>query len=301
MGMAKEEQDRKKVNQLPELKDELLLLAEQHGNIFVYDIPLSTMVEDHYGHLDSRFSVTDQGNRGGSKNTVGGNKTLGTTRSGRSFVSVAPKNKTASPRSFRVKGRLVTSPGTTMMRKGASSRSRMVRSNSTLASPGVAGRKQAARREVVPRVQVGDSINDDTIDQTAFSENVRYNSTVLAGGQSSSLYQMDGAQDNTMVLGGYMERLLQARNTASIGRKGGNASAGDESIKDRRKMRRSNSCSDIQLSTFRQRLGSSSRKVLGPIKEVVSNLPVPAIGQGARGKNRVGMERTLSSVSLVLR
>jgi len=105
-----------------------------------------------------------------------------------------------------------------------------------------------------------------------------------------------------MVVGGHMERLLQARNTGSIGRKGGNATGGDESIKDGRKMRRSNSCSDIQLSTFRQRLGSSSRKVLGPLKEVVSKLPVPASGQGARGKeNRVGMKRTLSSASLVLR
>merc|ERR1712059_166838 len=112
----------------------------------------------------------------------------------------------------------------------------------------------------------------------------------------------DGGQDNTMVLSGHMERLLQTRNTASIERKGGKATGGDGSNKDRRKLRRSNSCSDIQLSTFRQRLGSSSRKGLGPIKEVVSKLPVPASGQGARGKeNRVGLKRTKSSASLVLR
>merc|ERR1712059_136290 len=215
----------------------------------------------------------------------------------------APKNKTASPRSFRLMGRLVTSPGNTMMRKGASSRSKMVRGNTTLASPGAAGRKQAARRLIVPQVQVVDSaFINNSINQTAFAENVPYNSTMLAGGQSSSMSQMDGGQDNTMVLGGHMERLLQTRNTASIERKGGNATGGDGSIKDRRKMRRSNSCSDIQLSTFRQRLGSSSRKGLGPIKEVVSELPVPASGQGARGKeNRVGLKRTKSSASLVLR
>merc|ERR1712096_75982 len=124
--------------------------------------------------------------------------------------------------------------------------------------------------DMVPSVH----LNDGTINESAFSDNVPYNSTVLYNDTSSfpsSCMVPDVSTDmeNTMVLSGLIDKLVAARDAAALhdrskaqnigqsaagrsstrvpagSKKPRQATASQPSSKMTRKMRRSNSCSEI--------------------------------------------------------
>merc|ERR1719318_549396 len=138
----------------------------------VYDEPLSTMVEDYAQLYEELFPPPPTRSKTQQSNS------LSSTRSGKSFTSANSlrNNKTASPRSTKKLGRYHTSP--------AASRSTT----------------NVSRRVQMPAIHV----NDGTINESVFSNNVPYNSTVCNETSVSSMVPdltMDD-MENTVVLSG---------------------------------------------------------------------------------------------------
>merc|ERR1719508_475756 len=240
--LVQEEQDRKKVNMIPRRKDELLALAQHRGNLMVFDEPLATLVEDHAFLFAELFPLpTTRASK---------NQTLSTTRSGKSFATtgILRSNKTASPRSTKRLGKYHTSPAgrsaTRNIRTPLSAQpasparrqgrlvgvsplarpgKRMVRANTTLST----GRFNTTASKSMQNLQMPDSVpsihlNDGTVNESAFSDNVPYNSTVLYDDEtttfSGSCMVPDVSTDmeNTVVLSGLIDKLVAARDAAVL-------------------------------------------------------------------------------------
>merc|ERR1719233_1665868 len=147
----------------------------------------------------------------------------------------------------------------------ARSSSRMTRSNTTLGMP---------KNNIDRKMKNLDLIHDGTINESAFSENVPYNSTVCMNSTTTSrtmlpVTNMDTENDNTVVLSGLIDKLVAARDAAVLqdrtlrqqntshgkNRQGQPAQISKQdqsSNKSARKLRRSNSCSDLSLSNWKQ-------------------------------------------------
>merc|ERR1719318_1300222 len=312
-AMVQEEQDRKKVNTIPRKKEELLALAEHKGNLMVYDEPLSTMVEDYAQLYEELFPPPPTRSKTQQSNS------LSSTRSGKSFTSTNSlrSNKTASPRSTKKLGRYHTSPAarrntsrvlrtTPLSAQQSTGRPdrvagttsplarpnrRMTRANTTLGTSRTI--TNVSRRVQIPPVI---HVNDGSINESVFSNNVPYNSTVCNETSVSSMVPdmtMDD-MENTVVLSGLINRLVAARDTAvmqdkrlaqntevfsnerqmlpriqPVVSKIPRQVAGVQlPTKNTRKMRRSNSCSEIVMMNKRQgeqrrRLGSREEEKVG--------------------------------------
>eukprot|EP00092_Neocalanus_flemingeri_P016893 GFUD01018271.1.p1 GENE.GFUD01018271.1~~GFUD01018271.1.p1 ORF type:complete len:528 (-),score=130.40 GFUD01018271.1:97-1641(-) len=314
-AMVKEEQDRKRVNTIPRRKEELLSLAEHKGDIVVYGQSLSTLVEDYAEELKELFAPpTAKVTKTHQSNS------LSSTRSGKSFnmTSSLRSNKTASPRSTKKLGRYHTSPAarkasrtlrhtphsaqppSPARRHGkmvgvsplARPNKRMIRSNTTLGTDRV-------NAIVSSRMQMPDLVG--TINQSVFSDNVPYNSTVC---NETSVFgnvdvpDMSVDMENTVVLSGLINKMVATRdapvmqdslriqNKKTFATTDGNntrallvavgskiprqPAASHMAIKATRKLRRSNSCSEIVLES-RKRGVQRPRLASGPDGQ--ENLP----------------------------
>eukprot|EP00092_Neocalanus_flemingeri_P014462 GFUD01015606.1.p1 GENE.GFUD01015606.1~~GFUD01015606.1.p1 ORF type:complete len:767 (+),score=188.47 GFUD01015606.1:174-2303(+) len=343
--MVKEEQDRKRVNTIPRRKEELLALAEHKGDIVVYGQSLSTLVEDYAEELKELFPPpTAKVTKNHQSNS------LSSTRSGKSFnvTSSLRSNKTASPRSTKKLGRYHTSPAgrkasrtlrTTPLSAKLASPARkrgrmigvsplarpnrkMIRSNTTLdtgrANTNVSRRMQMP--DLVPSIHV----NDGTINESVFSDNVPYNSTVC---HETSVFGNSAVPDiavdmeNTVVLSGLIDKMVAARdaavlqenlriqNTKTSATTDGNntralpvavgskiprqPTASHMTIKATRKLRRSNSCSEIVLQS-RKRGVQRPRLASGPDGQ--ENLPFIRESEPVGGK-RPAMARSNSCLT----
>ena len=198
-AMAKEEADRKLVNTLPALKEELLELARTREDLIVNDVTMSQLIEDNCRLLEQIYESSL------SRTTVSHNKTK--TNSVKSNSSLRSLN---SPRSTKRVGRLLTSPGL---------RRPLTRANSTLMS--VSGRMTGSTKTLGtrtkrqnesplsrpgktlvqsstmprlhgrnPKILVSDAScnmqDASTIDESAFKENVPSNSTLISSSHLSS-------------------------------------------------------------------------------------------------------------------
>merc|ERR1719318_2097890 len=334
-AMVQEEQDRKKVNTIPRKKEELLALAEHKGNLMVYDEPLSTMVEDYAQLYEELFPPPPTRSKTQQSNS------LSSTRSGKSFSNTNSLrgNKTASPRSTKKLGRYHTSPAarrntsrvmrtTPLSAQQSSGRPdrvtaatsplvrpnrRMTRANTTL---GTRSNTNVSRRvQMPPAIHV----NDGTINESVFSNNVPYNSTVCNEASVSSSMVPDMTMDdmeNTVVLSGLINRLVAARDAAVMQDKTLSQNTEVVSserqvtrippvvskiprqtpgvqvpVKNTRKLRRSNSCSEIVMMNRKQ---GEQRRRLGSRAEDQENLP--AIRESAV-VNRPSMVRSNSCLS----
>eukprot|EP00092_Neocalanus_flemingeri_P060816 GFUD01073009.1.p1 GENE.GFUD01073009.1~~GFUD01073009.1.p1 ORF type:complete len:323 (+),score=75.89 GFUD01073009.1:2-970(+) len=258
---------------------------------------------------------------------------ISSTRSGKSFSATSDlrSNKTASPRSTKKLGRFHTSPagrigsrtlrttplsaqpGSPARRKGrkvgvsplARPNQRMIRSNTTLGT--CRSNANVSRRMQMPDLVPSIHVDEVTINESAFSDNVPYNSTVCIEASVSSVVPDIGMDmDNTVILGGFINRMVAARDAAVLQEKTRiqedtvtsattdsyntrappaaskiprlpNASR--MSTKATRKLRRSNSCSEIILASRKQvqrpRLTSipDGQEDLPSIRESVGNRP----------------------------
>merc|ERR1719154_634090 len=301
-ALVQEEQDRKKVNMIPRKKEELLNLAEHKGNIMVFDEALSTLVEDHAQIYEDLFPPPTTRS---SKNKSQSNS-LSSTRSGKSFSTTMSLrgNKTASPRSTKKLGKYHTSPAARKVRTaratpvsanaapsptrrrvraglaggGVSPLARptkMLRSNTTLGT-GRATNSVVSRRVQMPDIVPDIRVHDGTVNESVFSDNVPYNSTVCnefsISNVSSMVPDVTLDMENTVVLSGLIDKMVAARDLAvardktrveqaertlrsgsgavssRIPKQSQVATATKMSAKDARKMRRSNSCSEIDLA-----------------------------------------------------
>jgi len=314
-AMVQEEQDRKKVNSIPRKKQELLALAEHKGNLIVFDESLSTMVEDYAQLYEELFPPPPTR----SKTQQSNSNSLSSTRSGKSFSTTNSlrSNKTASPRSTKKLGRYHTSPAarrnisrvTPLSAQQSSSgrpnrmtgtsplakpNRRMTRANTTLGTS--RSNTNVSRRVQMPAPSI--HVNDGTINESVFSNNVPYNSTVCNDTSISSSMVPDITMDdmeNTVVLSGLINRLVAARDAAVMQDKTltqntevfsnerqiprnqpvlskipRQASGAQLPAKNARKMRRSNSCSEIVMINRRQ---GEQRRRLGSRVEDQENLP----------------------------
>ena len=319
--LVQEEQDRKKVNMIPRRKDELLALAEHRGNLIVFDESLYTLVEDHALLCAELFPPpTTRASK---------NQTLSSTRSGKSFTTTGNlrSNKTASPRSTKRLGKYHTSPAgrnaTRNLRTPHSAQpasparrqgrlgcvsplarpgKRMTRANTTLSTTGRANTTASRRMQNLQMPDLVPSIhlNDGTINESAFSDNVPYNSTVLYNDDAptftgSTMPDVSTDMENTVVLSGLIDKLVAARDAAVLQDRARFQNTGQSSIgqystrvpsagskiprqgatsqpsaKMARKMRRSNSCSEIVLASRKQ---GGQRPRLGSKPEGQENLP----------------------------
>eukprot|EP00092_Neocalanus_flemingeri_P033506 GFUD01036424.1.p1 GENE.GFUD01036424.1~~GFUD01036424.1.p1 ORF type:complete len:760 (+),score=195.92 GFUD01036424.1:167-2281(+) len=363
-AMVKEEQDRKKVNTIPRKGEELLALAEHKGNLVVFGEPLTTVVEDYAEVFKELFPPPSTRV---SKNQQSSN--LSSTRSGKSFntTSSLRSNKTASPRSTKKLGRYQTSPAgrkasrtlrTTPLSAKLASPARkrgrmigvsplarpnrkMIRSNTTLDT----GRSNTnvSRRMQMPDLVPSIHVNDGTINESVFSDNVPYNSTVC---NETSIFGNSVVPDvtvdmeNTVVLSGLINKMVAVRDAAVLQEKTRNQeietstttdcyytralpagrkipsqpSASRMSTKATRKLRRSNSCSEIVLASRKQRPRLTSKpdgqENLSSIRESVSGVRPAMVRSNscltASGTKRgmvgnVRLSRVGSSSNLVLR
>lgn len=315
--MVQEEQDRKKVNSIPRKKEELLALAEHKGNLIVFDESLSTMVEDYAQLYEELFPPPPTRAKTQQSNS------LSSTRSGNSFsrTNSLRSNKTASPRSTKKLGRYHTSPAarrntSRVMRttplsaqQSSSGRPNRVTGTSPLARPNWRMKRanttlgtSRSNTNVSRIVQMAPAIhvNDGTINESVFSNNVPYNSTVCNETSISSSMVPDITMDdmeNTVVLSGLINRLVAVRDAAvmqdktltqnteilssewqmtrnhPVLNKIPRQAAGVKlpPARDTRKLRRSNSCSEIVMMSRRQ---GEQRRRLGSRVEDQENLPV---------------------------
>jgi len=344
-ALVREEQDRKKVNSIPKRKEELLALAEHKGNLMIYDEMMSTYVEDQALIYEELFPQVS------SRVKTKQSSSLSSTKGGKSFTTPMHGNRTASPRSTKKLGKFYKSPvprssnrtlrtpqsmHTTVRAKRmidsspvARSSSRMTRSNTTLGM---------SKNNVERKMKNPNLFHDGTINESAFSENVPYNSTVCMNSTTTNrtmlpVNTMDTENDNTVVLSGLIDKLVAARDAAVLQDKTlrqQNTSQGRDrrqpaqiskqdksSNKSARKLRRSNSCSDLSLSNWKQgeqrkRLMSrgESKENLASIREY-SGRGIPTLvrsttsltSAGARGSKVGGgaLSRAGSSSNLMLR
>ena len=312
-AMVQEEQDRKKVNSIPRKKEELLALAEHKGNLIVFDESLSTMVEDYAQLYEELFPPPPTRSKTQQSNS------LSSTRSGKSFSTTNSmrSNKTASPRSTKKLGKYRTSPAarrntsrvmrtTPLSAQQSSGRPDRMTGTSPLARPnrkltranttlGTSRSTNVSRRVQMPAIHV----NDGTVNESVFSNNVPYNSTVCHETSVSSSIVPDLTIDdmeNTVVLSGLINRLVAARDAAvmqdqtltqnnsevfsserqmtrnpSVMSKIPRQAAGTQlPARNTRKLRRSNSCSEIVMTNRRQ---VEQRRRLGSRAEDQENLP----------------------------
>merc|ERR1719206_1153627 len=226
--MVKEEEDRKKVNTIPNRKAELLALAEHKGNLLIYDEMMSTYVEDVGRIYEELFPSVS--NRVKSKQS----SSLSSTKSGKSFTTPMLGNKTASPRSTKKLGKSYKSPvprasNRTLRTSNAIQNSRrgnrmtdaspiarpskrMIRANTTLGT---------SKDSVDKRKANQNPFHDGTINESAFSDNVPYNSTVCMNTTTTMrtmlpVITMATDNDNTVVLSGLIDQLVAARDAAVL-------------------------------------------------------------------------------------
>eukprot|EP00092_Neocalanus_flemingeri_P004203 GFUD01004521.1.p1 GENE.GFUD01004521.1~~GFUD01004521.1.p1 ORF type:complete len:794 (+),score=179.39 GFUD01004521.1:244-2382(+) len=347
-AMVKEEQDRKRVNTIPRRKEELLSLAEHKGDIVVYGQSLSTLVEDYAEELKELFAPpTAKVTKNHQSNS------LSSTRSGKSFnmTSSLRSNKTASPRSTKKLGRYHTSPAArkasrtlrhtpqsaqlpsparSTRRHGkmvgvsplARPNKRMIRSNTTLGTDRV--KAMVSSRMQMPDLVPSIHLNDGTINQSVFSDNVPYNSTVCYENSvfgNVDVPDMTVDMENTVVLSGLINKMVAARdaavmqdclriqNTKTIATTDGNntralpVAAGSKiprqptashmATKATRKLRRSNSCSDMVLKSRKRGV---QRPRLGSGPDGQENLP-SIRESGSVGGSRPAMLRSNSCLT----
>ena len=301
-AMVREEQDRKKVNTIPNRKAELLALAEHKGNLMIYDEMMSSYVEDQASIYEELFPSVSS--RVKSKQS----SSLSSSKAGKSFNTPVYGNKTASPRSTKKIGKFYKSPvprssnrtlrtphsiqnssrvnrmpDTTPIARPSK---RMMRSNTTLGM---------SKDSLGKRTKNQHLFHDGTINESAFSENVPYNSTVCMNTTTTKrtmlpVITVDTENDNTVVLSGLIDQLVAARDAAVLqditlrqqnpvncnvaaNKPGPSAQISSQdrsSIKAARKLRRSNSCSDLSLSRWKQQ--GEQRKRLTSRTESKENL-----------------------------
>ena len=178
----------------------------------------------------------------------------------------------------------------------------MTRANTTLSTTGRANTTASRRMQNLQMPDLVPSIhlNDGTINESAFSDNVPYNSTVLYNDDAptftgSTMPDVSTDMENTVVLSGLIDKLVAARDAAVLQDRArfqntGQSSTGQystrvppagskiprqgatsqPSAKMARKMRRSNSCSEIVLASRKQGV---QRPRLGSKPEGQENLP----------------------------
>ena len=297
-AMVKEEEDRKKVNTIPNRKAELLALAEHKGNLLIYDEMMSTYVEDQARVYEELFPSVSS--RVKSKQS----SSLSSTKSGKSFTTPMLGNKTASPRSTKKLGKSYKSPvpraSNRALRTAQSNQNSRRGNRMTDSSPIDRPSKRMIRSNttldrVDSRKQNPNSFHDGTINESAFSENVPYNSTVCMNTTTTKrtmlpVITVDTENDNTVVLSGLIDQLVAARDAAVLqditlrqqnpvncnvaaNKPGPSAQISSQdrsSIKAARKLRRSNSCSDLSLSRWKQQ--GEQRKRLTSRTESKENL-----------------------------
>jgi len=297
-ALMKEEQDRKKVNTIPTRKEELLALAEHKGNLIIYDEMMSTYVEDQALIYEELFPQVS------SRVKTKQSSSLSSTKSGKTFSIPMPGNKTASPRSTKKLGRFYKSPvarsSSRTLRTPQSQHSTVRPSRMTESSPIARSSNRMTRsnttlgmvkNKVEGKMKSRNLFNDGTINESAFTENVPYNSTVCMNSTTDNrstlpVITMDTGIDNTVVLSGLIDELVAARDAAVLQDRTlrhQNTSHGTEkqvpiaqiskqdksSNKSARKLRRSNSCSDLSLSSWKQ---GDQRKRLTSRTESKENL-----------------------------
>ena len=230
LAMAKEENDRKMVNTLPGLKEDLLEYARTVDDLVVYDVSLSRLVDENTRVLEQMYESS-----------------LSTTAPSKSKSrAVAPKTNqsAASPRSLRRQGRLVTSPGmrrvvtrsnsvlatsasrmaglatsASRMTGSATSASRMTGSAATMRGsarnvdlrprpqspvsrprPGMSKSSTVSSlpnsrprpHDLAPRVLIQDA---SSIDEEAFKSNIPYNSTLMVSSPLLAVQELSLAQE----------------------------------------------------------------------------------------------------------
>merc|ERR1719431_1624497 len=227
-ALVREEQDRKKVNTIPRRKEELLALADHKGNLMIYDEVMSSYVEDQAQIYEELFPQVSS--RVKSKQS----SSLSSTKSGKSFTTPILGNKTASPRSTKKLGRYYKSPvarssartlrapqsiqnsiGTNRVTDSpkAKPNTGMTRSNATLGMP----KNNIERNLTSPRL-----FHDGTINESAFTDNVPYISTVCMNSTTTNnrtrlqVITMNAENDNTVVLTGLIDKLVAARDAAGL-------------------------------------------------------------------------------------
>merc|ERR1719186_317032 len=187
-ALFQEEQDRRKVNMIPRRKDELLVLAQQRGNMMVFDKPLSTLVEDFALECAKLFplpaprtskNLTPSSNRDGKSFTTGSNKKASprfTKRLGKYYTSPVGRSATRflrTPLSAQPATRIV---GVSPLARSGNKMTRVKTPLSTCRSNTFSRRR--------PKLQVPDLVqpmhhNEGSFNESAFSDNVPCNSTVL--------------------------------------------------------------------------------------------------------------------------
>jgi len=297
--LFQEEQDRRKVKMIPRRKDELLALAQHRGNLMIFDKPLSTLVEDHALVCAELFPPTTP--------RADKNQTPSSTRGGKSFSRTAnlQSNKTATPRSTKKLGKYhispvgrnttrnlrtplsaqPTTPTRIQGRMVGASPLPLVRSDKRVTGVktplGTCRTNTFSRRmqnSEMPDLVQPIPLNDCTINESAFSDNVPCNSTVMYDTFPSRCIVPDVCKDteNTVVLSGLIDKMVPARDAADLqdrtraqkigqsatsatGRYNTRVLAGSKiprqatssqpSAKMTRKLRRSKSCSEIVLAS----------------------------------------------------
>jgi len=265
--------------------------------------------------------------------SVRGNKTASpksTKKIGKSYKSPALKVGAKSLRRPQTSHRSVRDVTTNNSSPRARPSKRMTRSNTLLLTSQI---------DACRTIQIPDMIIDDAIvNERAFSQNVPCNSTVCMNTTTNRRDDTTTDPDNTVVLSGIMNQLVAVRDAAvqqdrtlqqqkeTFGRKRGTDARagvgtckqfGQDFAKAQRKLRRSNSCSDIALFSKKQggqrnRLasGSNSKENLPSIREYSgqdrppmvrskTNLSATGFKNGKSGTGK--LSRTGSSSKILLR
>lgn len=268
-AMVKEEQDRRKVKQFEKKADELLLIAEETVDIMIYDEKLSVFVQDELKNIEELFGQPNKSTKAEKTSNSVSSINLSRTRSGKSFnayggaapmvtkhLGVRPKSPAVlSPRGKRARGNRIRSrPVTRRPRQTIMSESQFINnipSNSTMVRDAETDvRTEGLPEDSVITMKISESMaklaSDAQYARTAVNNNVNHQAKDIS--QTRPRENLKSAQSRSR----YIETPTQF------------ATARDRGLKSARKLRRSNSCSDL----VRIRTKPGSR--LKPIGEVSS-------------------------------
>jgi len=320
-AMVKEEQDRRKVKQFEKRADELLLIAEETVDLMIYDEKLSVFVQDELKNIEELFGQPNKSTRSEKTANSVSSINLSKTRSGKSFnayggpspmvskhLGVRPKSPAVlsprgkSARGNRIRGRPVTRrpPQTTMSESTSRPQTTMsesqffnnVPSNSTMVrGAGTDVKTEELSEDEVITLKISDSMaklaSDAQYVRSAVNNNLNH--------QAKNISQVRPRESQKPVKGRL--RCIETP-TQSV-------TARDRGLKAARKLRRSNSCSDIvrmmnkpgsKLKTIREgsSCSSSSRPQLIRSNSYLS----PSKLSKTRLTSRPGLQRADSKLVL---
>jgi len=269
--MVKEEQDRRKVKRFEKRADELLLIAEETVDLMIYDEKLSVFVQDELKNIEELFGQPNKSTKSEKTSNSVSSTNLSRTRSGKSFnayggaspmvsskyLGVRPKSPAfRSPRGKSARGNKIRSrPVTRRPPQTSMSESQFfsnVPSHSTMVKgAGTDGNPEELSEDVVISLKVSESMaklaSDAKYVRTAVNNNLNHEAK-----HKSQVRPREGLK-SVQGHSRYIETPTQSATTR------------DRGLKAARKLRRSNSCSDI----VRMKNKPGSR--LKPIGEVSSS------------------------------